>query len=133
MDFGGPCGCEMSRVPHFLDNRLTDGVEVVRLKCRPSCIRGSRLCHIAEERIMPVDKNPMPSSGITSPTIWFVAQFLNQVVSLKCRPPFVPRSRLGRIVDGRIMPIDKNPLPLIGNQIPDLLICSTVPQSGCQP
>jgi hypothetical protein len=22
---GGPLGCEMSRLPHFLDNRLTDG------------------------------------------------------------------------------------------------------------
>jgi hypothetical protein len=26
---GGPQGCEMSRLPHFLDNRLTDGGEVV--------------------------------------------------------------------------------------------------------
>jgi hypothetical protein len=25
----GPEGCEMSRLPHFLDNRLTDGGEVV--------------------------------------------------------------------------------------------------------
>jgi hypothetical protein len=25
---GGPHGCEMSRLPHFLDNRLTDGGEV---------------------------------------------------------------------------------------------------------
>jgi hypothetical protein len=27
----GPWGCEMSRLPHFLDNRLTDGGEVVSL------------------------------------------------------------------------------------------------------
>jgi hypothetical protein len=25
---GGPYGCETSRLPHFLDNRLTDGGEV---------------------------------------------------------------------------------------------------------
>jgi hypothetical protein len=29
---GGPYGCETSRIPHFLDNRLTDGAEVVSLK-----------------------------------------------------------------------------------------------------
>jgi hypothetical protein len=28
---GGPYGCEMSRFPHFLDNRLTDGGKV----CQP--------------------------------------------------------------------------------------------------
>jgi hypothetical protein len=28
---GGPQGREMSRIPHFLDNRLTDGGEVVSL------------------------------------------------------------------------------------------------------
>jgi hypothetical protein len=32
---GGPDGCETSRLPHFLDNRLTDGGEVVNLTCRP--------------------------------------------------------------------------------------------------
>jgi hypothetical protein len=31
----GPQGCETSRLPHFLDNRLTDGSEVVSLTCRP--------------------------------------------------------------------------------------------------
>jgi hypothetical protein len=25
---GGPCSCETSRLPHFLDNQLTDGLEV---------------------------------------------------------------------------------------------------------
>jgi hypothetical protein len=28
---GGPQGCEMLRLPHFIDNRLTDGSEVVSL------------------------------------------------------------------------------------------------------
>jgi hypothetical protein len=30
----GPLGCETSRLPHFLDNRLTDGGEVVSLTGR---------------------------------------------------------------------------------------------------
>jgi hypothetical protein len=30
---GGPLGCETSRLPHFLGNRLTDGGEVVSLTC----------------------------------------------------------------------------------------------------
>jgi hypothetical protein len=32
---GGPYGCETLRVPHYLDNRLTDGGEVVSLMRRP--------------------------------------------------------------------------------------------------
>jgi hypothetical protein len=32
---GGPEGCETSRLPHFIDNRLTDGDEVVSPKRRP--------------------------------------------------------------------------------------------------
>jgi hypothetical protein len=32
---GGPQGCETSRLPHFLDNRLTNGGEVVSLTLRP--------------------------------------------------------------------------------------------------
>jgi hypothetical protein len=28
---GGTYGCETSRLPHFLDNRLTDGGEIVSL------------------------------------------------------------------------------------------------------
>jgi hypothetical protein len=32
---GGPLGCDMSRLPHFLDNRLTDDGEVVSLMRRP--------------------------------------------------------------------------------------------------
>jgi hypothetical protein len=33
--YGGLQGSEMSRVPHFLDNRLADGGEVVNLTRRP--------------------------------------------------------------------------------------------------
>jgi hypothetical protein len=32
---GGPRGCETSRLPHFLDNRLRDGGEVVSPTRRP--------------------------------------------------------------------------------------------------
>jgi hypothetical protein len=35
IDRKGPYGCEKSRLPCFLDNRLTDGGEVVSLTCRP--------------------------------------------------------------------------------------------------
>jgi hypothetical protein len=35
---GGPQGCETSRLPHFLDNRFTDGGEVVSLTRRPPFI-----------------------------------------------------------------------------------------------
>jgi hypothetical protein len=31
---GGLSGCKMSRIPHFLDNQITDGVEVVSLMRR---------------------------------------------------------------------------------------------------
>jgi hypothetical protein len=31
---GGPLGCETSRLPHFIDNRLTVGGEVVSLTPR---------------------------------------------------------------------------------------------------
>jgi hypothetical protein len=34
---GGPCGCETSSITHFLDNRLTDGGEVVSLTRRQPC------------------------------------------------------------------------------------------------
>jgi hypothetical protein len=35
---GRPWGCETSILPHFLDNRLTDGGEVVSLTLRPHFI-----------------------------------------------------------------------------------------------
>jgi hypothetical protein len=44
----GPQGCETSRLPHFLDDRLTDGGEVVslmrRLPSTPRKIRGTHFC-----------------------------------------------------------------------------------------
>jgi hypothetical protein len=45
---GGPWGCEMSRLPHFLDTWLTDGGEVVslmrQLPFTPRKILGTHLC-----------------------------------------------------------------------------------------
>jgi hypothetical protein len=45
---GGPQGCETSRLPHFLDCRLTDGGEVFSLTCRllftPRKITGTHFC-----------------------------------------------------------------------------------------
>jgi hypothetical protein len=32
---GGLLGCKMLRIPHCLDNRLTDGVKFVSPTCRP--------------------------------------------------------------------------------------------------
>jgi hypothetical protein len=33
---GSPQGCETSRLPYFLDNRLTDGGKVISLTLQPS-------------------------------------------------------------------------------------------------
>jgi hypothetical protein len=35
---GGPQGCETSRLPHFLENRLTDGGEVSNLTRQPAAL-----------------------------------------------------------------------------------------------
>jgi hypothetical protein len=47
---GGPSGCERSELPHFLDNRLTDGGEIMSLMRRlplpptPGKIPGTHFC-----------------------------------------------------------------------------------------
>jgi hypothetical protein len=44
---GGPHGCETSRLPHFLDNRLTDGGEVSLTRLPPFTPRkipGTHFC-----------------------------------------------------------------------------------------
>jgi hypothetical protein len=53
---GGPQGCETSRPPHFLDNRLTDGGEIGRVihVTGPGGAQGSkssRLPHFLENRL----------------------------------------------------------------------------------
>jgi hypothetical protein len=44
---GGPLGCETSRLPHFLDSRLTDGFEVVSLTRWPPFTPGRYLVLIS--------------------------------------------------------------------------------------
>jgi hypothetical protein len=90
---GGPEGCEMSRLPHFLDIRLTDGGEVVSLMHQPSStlrkIPGTHFCyrlrwpqgHSVAGRIRSIEKNPMASSGIEHTTFRFVTQCLNHVTA----------------------------------------------------
>jgi hypothetical protein len=52
----GPCCCETSRLPHFLDNRLTDGGDVVSVTRRPrghTALPTSRirtLCSLYEQK-----------------------------------------------------------------------------------
>jgi hypothetical protein len=47
-DHGGPYGCEILMLSHFLDNWFTDGGEVVslmhRLPFRPRKISGTHIC-----------------------------------------------------------------------------------------
>jgi hypothetical protein len=65
----GPYGCETSRHPHFLDNRLTDGGEVV------SPTRRAPFNTRAVVRLEGLGqlKNPMTSSGIVPATFLLVA------------------------------------------------------------
>jgi hypothetical protein len=46
-DRGGPYGCETSRLPHFLENLLTNGGEVVSLTHRPPLLAGRFLVLIS--------------------------------------------------------------------------------------
>jgi hypothetical protein len=58
---GGPQGCETSRLPHFLHNRLTDGDEVVSLTRQaiivtrrggPQGCETSRLRHFLDNQLI---------------------------------------------------------------------------------
>jgi hypothetical protein len=79
-----PWGCETSRLPHVVDNRLIDGGEVVSLTRRPPFTPGIFLVLISVRswvdprtivRLEGLDqlKNPMTSSRIELTTFRFVA------------------------------------------------------------
>jgi hypothetical protein len=78
-----PIGFETSRLPHFLDNRLTDGGEFVSLTCRPLLPPGRFLVLIFvtgwvdSRAIVRLEglgqlKNPMISSVIDSASLRLV-------------------------------------------------------------
>jgi hypothetical protein len=74
---GGPQGCETSRLPHFVDNRLTDGGEVVSLTRRPAALYPQEdswypRAIVRLERLGQL-KNPMTSPGIEPVTFRLVA------------------------------------------------------------
>jgi hypothetical protein len=72
---GSPEGCETSKLPHFLDNQLTNGGEAVSLTCRPPFTPRAT---VWLERLGQL-KNPMTSSGCEPTTFCLVAQCLNQL------------------------------------------------------
>jgi hypothetical protein len=80
---GGPYGCEMLRIPHYLGNRLTDGCKVVSPTRLPSFthrnIPGTHFCYRLSEpqglvRLEGLGqlKNPL-TSGIEPATFRLVA------------------------------------------------------------
>jgi hypothetical protein len=80
---GDPLVCETSRLPHFLDNRLTDGGEVVSLTRRPPFILrkipGTQFCQRLSRAQNHSAAGRMTSSGV-EPTIFrLVAWSLNQL------------------------------------------------------
>jgi hypothetical protein len=99
-DRRGPQGCETSRFPHFLDNRLTDGGEVVVLRAGRSSPQGKFLVHISVQgwvdprAIVRLEglgqfKNPMTSSGFEPPTFRLVAFFFIWFVRLLALRPLL--------------------------------------------
>jgi hypothetical protein len=84
MGCGGPKGCETLRLPHFLDNRLTDGGEVVSLHASRPLPPGRFLVLISvrgwvdPRATVQLEglgqlKNPMTSSGIKPVTLQLAA------------------------------------------------------------
>jgi hypothetical protein len=84
---GSPQACETSRLPHFLDTRLTYGGEVVSLTCRPHftppppgrfLVLISVIGWVDPRVIVRLEglgqlKNPITSLGMKSVTFWLVA------------------------------------------------------------
>jgi hypothetical protein len=94
---GGPWGCEKSRLPYSLANRLTDGGEVSLTRRPPFTPHGRFLVLISvrgwvdPRAIVRLEgigqfKNPVTSSGIESATFRLVVQCLSQ---LRYRVPLI--------------------------------------------
>jgi hypothetical protein len=92
----GPWGCETSRLPHFLDNRLTDAGEVVSLTLWPAALylqedfwysflleAGSTLGPTMRLEGLGQLKNPMTSSGIEPATFRVVVSRVYLSVTLQ--------------------------------------------------
>jgi hypothetical protein len=83
---GGPQACEMSRIPHFVDSRLTDGGEVVSLTRRPPFtprkIPRTHFCSSLSRNIFKSDTTLPPGVFVSSPGSSFT-RLLRAVPSLR--------------------------------------------------
>jgi hypothetical protein len=95
----GSQGCETLRLPHFLDNRLTGGSEVVSLMCPPASLypQGRFLVIVSvrdwvdPRAIVQLEglgklKNPVTSSGFKPVTFRLVASRVPQPTTLLHAP-----------------------------------------------
>jgi hypothetical protein len=83
---GDPYGCETSRLPHFLDNRLTNGGEVVsRTRRAAALFPPGRFLVLDPGAIVQLEglsklKNPMTLSEIEPAIFWVITLCLNKLL-----------------------------------------------------
>jgi hypothetical protein len=94
----GPWGCQTSRLPYFLDNRLTDGGKVASLTQRPLFTPPGRIAFNRDVKgkgkAVPVTGREGPWGCVKSRLPYFLDNRLadgGEVVSLTRRPPFTPQ------------------------------------------
>jgi hypothetical protein len=87
---GATSGCKESRIPHCLNNRPTDGRDVVGLTPRRYFTSQKDSSYLILSRVLSLPqgrsvfggkrnlKNPRTSSGIEPALLWTVAQWLNE-------------------------------------------------------
>jgi hypothetical protein len=104
---GGPCSCETSRLPHFIDNRLWDYGQISYKNCM------KRFWNTVDkyQRIKNKGKAILvkglggPCSCETSRPPHFLGNSLSddgQIVSLTRRPPFKPQERFLVLISVRM-------------------------------